>query len=268
METATRLRVMTWNVWWHFGAAWRDRQVAIRAILEEIRPDVVGLQEVWGQADGDANQAHELGTALDMESAFAAPSLPPPPAAAVGQEVGVGLLSRWPIERTEVHRLPSFHREEVVMLAAEIQHPFAPLHAIVTCTDYDEAAGTERLAQTAALVAQATDPARDGALPVLAMGDLNAPPETPEIRALARAMTDTWVAANGAEAAGVTLRSDNPFRPEGAWQLDHRIDYIFARPGTDAAPLVVEAARVVDEPREGIHPSDHAAVVIDLLVPA
>jgi endonuclease/exonuclease/phosphatase family metal-dependent hydrolase len=264
-DRGERVRVVTWNIWWSFGEQWRERHVAIRRTLEELAPDVVGLQEVWGTADSSVHQAQELADALGMHATFATPSLPAPPPDAAGQEVGVGVLSRWPIERTEMHRLPSSHRKEVVILAAEIRHPLGPLHTLVTCADYTEGAGAQRLAQTTALADLAHDPSRDGRLPVLAMGDLNASPETPEIRAIADRMTDTWVAANGEDAPGLTIRSDNPYRAEGGgWQIDRRIDYVFARPGADDTPLIVTSARAIDEPRDGIHPSDHACVVVDL----
>jgi endonuclease/exonuclease/phosphatase family metal-dependent hydrolase len=41
------MRVMTWNLWWRFGGNWREREVGIISRLEEVQPDVVGLQEVW-----------------------------------------------------------------------------------------------------------------------------------------------------------------------------------------------------------------------------
>jgi endonuclease/exonuclease/phosphatase family metal-dependent hydrolase len=55
------VRAMTWNIWWRFGRHWEERQAAILATLERVRPDVVALQEVWGS--DDTTQAHELGRA-------------------------------------------------------------------------------------------------------------------------------------------------------------------------------------------------------------
>jgi endonuclease/exonuclease/phosphatase family metal-dependent hydrolase len=49
-----RVRVVTWNLWWRLGD-WEARADAIAPTLEELRPDLVYLQEVW-QA-GDRNQA-------------------------------------------------------------------------------------------------------------------------------------------------------------------------------------------------------------------
>jgi endonuclease/exonuclease/phosphatase family metal-dependent hydrolase len=39
------LRLMTWNVWHHFGP-WQERQVAIEHVIKDENPDVLFLQEV------------------------------------------------------------------------------------------------------------------------------------------------------------------------------------------------------------------------------
>jgi endonuclease/exonuclease/phosphatase family metal-dependent hydrolase len=41
----TRVRVVTWNLWWRLGD-WEPRAEAIALTLEELRPDLVCLQEV------------------------------------------------------------------------------------------------------------------------------------------------------------------------------------------------------------------------------
>ncbi len=68
------VRAMTWNIWWRFGPRWRDRQPGIRTTLEQLRPDVVALQEVWA-GDG-TTQADELADSLGMHAVFASPSYP------------------------------------------------------------------------------------------------------------------------------------------------------------------------------------------------
>ena len=50
------MRVVTWNLWWRFGP-WAERQKAIVAVLRELRPDVVGLQEVWADRRSGENLA-------------------------------------------------------------------------------------------------------------------------------------------------------------------------------------------------------------------
>ena len=53
----TRLRVMSWNLWWQFGP-WGERLPAIAATLAAVDADVFALQEVWH--DGTRSQAAEL----------------------------------------------------------------------------------------------------------------------------------------------------------------------------------------------------------------
>jgi endonuclease/exonuclease/phosphatase family metal-dependent hydrolase len=265
------VRVLSWNLWWRFGDAWRERGRGILSTLEAVRPDVAGLQEVWGTAE--TTQADRLAERLGMHAAFGAPSLPPPPDPPerpdqAGVEVGVAVLSRWPIVEVRRHLLPSRHRPEIVALEAVADHPGGPLHVVASCIDWEREYAAQRLAQTRALAALLTDPARDGPLPVLLTADLNAPPGTPEIRALTDVLVDAWAAAGG-DGAGHTLSSANPLAPRGApWLLDQRIDYVLARAGTPARPVVVERAFVAAEPRAGGDPSDHYAVVADLRLEA
>ncbi len=106
----SRGRVVTWNVWWRFGPAWRDRQPALLLCLRDADSDVVALQECWGA--GTTSQAHEFARELGLHAAFVAPSLPPAPdppetADQVGVEVGIGLLSRWPILDVQAVPLPA-----------------------------------------------------------------------------------------------------------------------------------------------------------------
>jgi endonuclease/exonuclease/phosphatase family metal-dependent hydrolase len=262
------MRVMTWNLQWRERDDWRARQPGIGSALEAVRPDVAGLQEVWATAE--TNQAALLAERLGMHAAFGAPSLPPPPRPPerpdqAGVEVGVAVLSRWPILEVRRRRLASRHRDEIVALAVVVGHLRGPLHVVACCIDWELEYAAQRLAQTRALAALVTDPSRDGPLPVLLTADLNAPPTTPEVRALTDVMVDAWVAAGGASDGGHTLSSSNPLAPRAAWWLmDQRIDYVLARPGTPANLVVVQRAFVRAEPQDGLHPSDHYAVVADL----
>ncbi|HMG29668.1 MAG TPA: hypothetical protein VK585_06075 [Jiangellaceae bacterium] len=55
-----------------------------------------------------------------------------------------------------------------------------------------------------------------------------------------------------------------PVRTREAWQIDHRIDYVMARPGTPENSVAVEQAFLAGGQRYGLHPSDHYAVVADI----
>ena len=104
-------------------------------------------------------------------------------------------------------------------------HPAGPLHVLTSCIDWEPRHGSRRPDQPRTLAALLTDPARDGPLPVLLTGDLNAPPSSPEIRALTEVAVDAWA-------------------PGGRVQ--------------------VERCFLAGDPVGGVHPSDHWAVVADL----
>jgi endonuclease/exonuclease/phosphatase family metal-dependent hydrolase len=262
------VRIVSWNLWWRFGGNWRERQPRIIATLRELRADVVGLQEVW--VGGGTSQAEVLASEPGLHSAVATPSLPPPPRPVESPdqadvEVGVAVLSRWPVVEEREHRLPSVNRTPPpVALLATLGHPAGPLHVVVSCVEWEPAFVDDHLAQTRALAELVADPALDGPLPVLLVGDLNAPPDTPQIRTLTDVMVDTWVAGGG-DGDDITLSSANPYAQTNAWaQMDRRIDYVLARPGHREARVSVERAFIAGRPVDGPPPSDHYAVVADL----
>jgi endonuclease/exonuclease/phosphatase family metal-dependent hydrolase len=259
------MRVVTWNLWWRFGADWRARQPAILSTLEGLAPDVAGLQEVW--ADEGTTQADELGAALGLHAAFAAPSYPPAPSPPEGPDqdgvaLGVALLSRWPILRVRQEPLPAPEVPAPVALLATIDHPAGPLHAAVSCVDPGPDATARRAAQNKALAGLLSDQRLDGPLPVLLAADLNAPPGAPELHPFTSALLDTWP-GNGD--GGHTLSSGNPFAERDSWLIDQRIDYVLVRPGTPGQAVAVERTFLAGRrPVDGTHPSDHYAVVSDL----
>jgi endonuclease/exonuclease/phosphatase family metal-dependent hydrolase len=259
-------RVLTWNLWWRFGPDWRARQDAIRRTIAAADPDVLALQEVWG--DQASSQAHELAGRLGYVAVFAAPSLPPPPeppesADQEGISVGLGLLSRWPILNSRRVVLPSRHRDPApVALVAQLEHPAGPLHVVVACLEWEPDFDDDRHAQSQALADLATDPALDGPHPVVVAGDLNAAPDSTVLAPLRHVMTDAWEAGGGSPDA-VTLPSTHPCAPlEVSELIDRRIDHIFVR--DPRRQVTVTGAAVTGSAVDGVHPSDHLAVMCDL----
>jgi endonuclease/exonuclease/phosphatase family metal-dependent hydrolase len=262
------VRTMTWNIWWRFGPRWQERQPGIRATVEGLRPDVVALQEVWA-ADG-TNQAAELAEAVGLHAAFASPSYPPPGDAArpdwTGVDLGLAVLSRWPILQQETAVMPVRHRDwHPVALIVRIDHPDGPLPVVAACLEYGVAYTDDRIAQGTFVADLATDPRFDGPCPVLLMGDLNAAPGSPVLRRARDVLTDAWEAGHG-PADAVTLSSTHPSAPleAGPEMVDQRIDHIFFRPGREGQQVLVEGVRLAGDPVGGVHPSDHRAVVADL----
>ncbi|MBB5787810.1 endonuclease/exonuclease/phosphatase family protein [Jiangella mangrovi] len=260
---------MTWNVWWRFGERWRERQIGIAATLAAHQPDIVGLQESWSVRE--ASQAAVLAAPLGLHSVYGGPSLPDPIEAPGhdGVDLGLAILSRWPIRHAWTHRLPTSRAERPVALVAAVEHPDGVLHVVCACAEHHAHLADDHLAQTRELARLVTDlSARDGDLPVLLVGDLNAGPDTPEIATLTSgdALTDAWT-AGGADGDGVTLSAAHPDAPLGAVkQLNRRIDYVMFRPSIGGSVPKVTRTAVVDEPVNGLYPSDHFAVIVDLAV--
>ena len=261
-------RVLTWTMWWQFGP-WRERQAAILSVLREQQPDIICLQEVWGQ-EGGLDQADWLGEELNMYVART-----DGPWYEGGVSLGNAILSRWPIVQWQVHRLPDVtgapsYRRAVF---AQVETPHGRWWVVSTHLDYQFDASATRMAQCEALCALVDslreDP--DNENPIIMCGDFNAVPDSDEIRMLTGrrepaipglVFTDLWEVAG--EGSGFTWRRDNPYIDNSTWP-NRRLDYIFVswpRPRPLGNPENIWLAGV--EPTGGVMPSDHAAVVADI----
>jgi endonuclease/exonuclease/phosphatase family metal-dependent hydrolase len=260
----TRLRVASWNLWGRFGP-WEERQQPILRTLERIDADVVGLQEVW--AEPERNQAEVLATALGFHCAYASRlNLP-------DLHLGIAILSRWPIVRVEEQPLPALDEpdEMRLVLRADIDGPRGPLQVFTTHLNWRFDHSHVRQAQVRRIAEFITQsPGRT--YPPILCGDLNAPPDADEIRMLTGRTTlaapglvfhDAWEVA-GDGSPGFTWDNANPFVARDL-EPDRRIDYVLAGwPKAGGAGHVV-AARVAGTAMvDGVHPSDHAAIVADL----
>lgn len=266
----SRVRVVTWNLWWRLGD-WEGRLEAIATTLEELRPDLVCLQEVW--QEGEDNQAAILARRLEMTHAFA------PERTANGVDQGVALLSRWPLTAVAHRALagPPELTEPQVALRAVTRGPRGPLLLATTHLAPYPHRSAERERQVRSLVefvAEAHGPAIDLSGRSIVAGDFNAPPDSDEIRLLTGRRSpplpgwvflDAWEAA-GDDSPGWTMSRSNPnaaplLLPNLRW------DYVFVRwpsgrPGGVGHPVHAEVAGV--EARNGVVPSDHYAVLADL----
>lgn len=260
----TRLRVATWNVWWRFGP-WEERQPAIAETLRRIDADVIALQEVWDVDDG-RGQSEALADTLGYEHVFAAGF------DAGEASFGNAVLSRWPIAASDTRTLPTTPSTDEfrVALKVEVDGPRGPIELYTTHLNWRYDESHVRQAQVRAL-SEFVGESTGRAVPPIVCGDFNAEPDSDEIRMLTgRAavpvprlvFVDAWdVAGNG---AGFTWSNNNAFAARDL-EADRRIDYVFVgwRKARGAGHVVDARVAAIDR-IDGVHPSDHYAVVAEL----
>ncbi|MFC4031521.1 endonuclease/exonuclease/phosphatase family protein [Streptomyces polygonati] len=274
------MRVMTWNLWWRFGG-WRERREAIARTLEAERPDVLGLQEVWGSADGtgpDGNLAGWLAERLGMHWTWSRSPVQDRwhkrNGGDTSVDVGVAVLSRHPLLETAERRLPAgdFRDDGKTALYASIDAPGGPLPFFTTHLNSGLGESAVRCAQLREVAAFIGERAH-GAYPPVLTGDFNAEPDFDELRLIRGYQTapavrdlvllDAW-------------RFADPELPRGTWNMTPEeavtfgrgpscIDYILVGvPDASRRGMIRSARRAGHLPVDGVQPSDHAAVVAEL----
>lgn len=270
------MRVMTWNLWWRFGP-WQERAHAIEAVVRAEAPDVLFLQEVWSHDGGSS--AHRLAAALEASTGVEhhVALTDDPFADQRGERPGFhnAIVSRWPLSDVVSHPLPAGdgapgHRRALTARAAVGDRSWP-----VLCTHlayrFDESALREAQCREILRIVDELRGDPDTEPPVVVGGDFNAAPDSDEIRLLTgrRAapianlvLSDAWEHVGGGP--GTTWRDDNPYQSTTAWP-NRRLDYVFVswpRPKPLGNPSAAHLAGT--HAVGGVHPSDHAAVVVEL----
>src|SRR5262245_25097414 len=136
-------RAATLNIWSRFGP-WEERLRAIRAALEALAPDVIGLQEVLAYEGFE--QARLIAEGLGYEVAWGQSS------ENHGFPTGNAILSRFPIRRSETIPLPNGGTDEHrSILFTELETPFGKLPFFVTHLNWKLHHGHVRQLQVKAL---------------------------------------------------------------------------------------------------------------------
>jgi endonuclease/exonuclease/phosphatase family metal-dependent hydrolase len=261
------LRVVTLNIW-NLSGPWRDRRREIVTWLDRLAPDIVCLQEVVEHPDGRNQAAWLAETASGPWHAAMGPAW----VFDRGGWFGNAVLARESVDVVSVTPLAlAPHADD---------HQRSLLHARaggldVYCTHlnwrYEDGVIREQQVRTIVEVIEAeSDP--EARLPPILAGDMNAEPDSAEMRHLAGLASlagkstyfqDAWRVA-GAREPGWTWDNRNSFAI-----LDHepdrRIDYIYVgwrRPGGVGQ---VESARVVfDRALTGTFASDHFGLLAEV----
>ena len=248
---------MTLNLW---GInRWEDRRSAVVEWVNEVRPDLLALQEVV--RTGGLCQASWIAAHTQMTATFGAASITND-----GGEFGNAVLSRLPLIRSHRHRLTdaATGNEPRALISVEVEAfgrdlEFSSMHL---SWRFDEGWIRERQVHDIADIVRPHS--RD--LPPIVCGDFNATPESAEVQFMTELqLVDAFAAANPSRPGyawnpGYTWNNANPFAA-AEQEPDRRIDYIFA------GVRVLSADVVCDEPRGGAWPSDHFGVAAKLLLP-
>ncbi len=259
---ATRLRILSWNLWGRLGP-WEQRQPAIVHTIRALDPDIACLQEVWSAPDG--SMAEIAAAALGSHHVYACDDDGP-------VHSGNAIVSRWPILRTAWKPLPAAGEpdERRTVVFAEIDGPRGPIQVFCTHLNWRFDHSAVRVEQVRTL-GELIEECRPRDYPPILCGDMNAAPDSDEIRTLTGRTTvtapnlvfhDAWEVAG--EGAGMTWSNDNPY---AALDLEpaRRIDYVLAGwPKSGGRGHVVSAQIVGADPVDGVVPSDHYGVLAEL----
>jgi endonuclease/exonuclease/phosphatase family metal-dependent hydrolase len=271
------IRVVTLNVL-HGGpmSGWSGNDQHLEARLDlvsdallALAPDIVALQEAsWSRRRGEV--ASRLAGRLGMNHVYAPASMrlfdlawPNRLGAAfLNFSEGPAILSRFPIVRSEIHKLPGcgLRLEPRVLVFAELDTPGGRLPVFSTHTR-GNACHTQAVASLVL--------ARRGDFPGVLMGDFNAVESSAAIAALTgeAGFVDAFRTVHQ-DGSGATVWQPVTAPERRAFR---RVDYIFLVPGRTVPGTVVTSRVVVDVPGRlpdgsALWPSDHYGVLAELAV--
>lgn len=235
--------VATFNIWHDAGGRWPTRLQLLTAALRAADADAIALQEVLEDASrGLPNQADTIAQALGYpEVHFVAPDPEGAP-----KRYGNAILTRLPVievARRKLEPLSDFR----TAIRVRVRMDAGPVDIVATHLAWEPEAAAVRAQQLADLLAWLPG---DG-VPLIVMGDFNAPLDDPGLAAMG---PPRFLSALPRGAAATTL---NPARGHAPRVIDH----IFV----DASAFAVSDVRVIgDVPENGEYPSDHFGVAARL----
>ena len=235
LSIANHIKVLSYNIH-HANPPSKPDTIDLEAVARVIlqaSPDVVALQEidVHTGRSGPYNQAKELARRTGMHAFFAKTI------DYDGGSYGIAILSRYPLQNTQQHALPSnpdTGGEPRVLATADIQLPSQPIITIA-CTHLDAQKNPEnRLMQIQKINALVQEIKH----PLIIAGDFNAVADSEVIRLVDENFT------RSCDPCEPTIPADHPTKA---------IDFIAYRPKDS---FKVQKHQVLQEP----YASDHAPV--------
>jgi endonuclease/exonuclease/phosphatase family metal-dependent hydrolase len=252
------MRCMTYNIW-NYTRPWPTRRAMIAAIIERYRPDVVALQETrhdwrFERGKGQGEQIASL-TGYHATSVVAQVYVP-----VLRIDEGLTILSRDAPIRVMQKRLTMHSREredenQRVCLGVALHTGGTEFHVYNSHFSLSESARVTNAVEVSRFIAE-----ESGGIPSVLMGDLNAFPDTEPIRFL---LGEIEVAGGTGDFVDCwkSEHADDPGFTYASWEPDHTVDYVLGR----NLPGHIIAAEIVGrEGHDGVFPSDHAGIVVDL----
>jgi endonuclease/exonuclease/phosphatase family metal-dependent hydrolase len=218
------LKVLTYNIQQGYDAAGMKNYAGQLALIQQLKPDVIGLQESDTSriANGNSDVVRYFADHLGMYSYYGPKT--------VQGTFGVALLSRYPIKNPRTFYMVS-EGEQTATIVAEITAGGKTYHVMSTHLGNDGP-----LPQLLDVLSQV-----DRQSNTVLMGDFNFNPTTEQYRQITALLDDAWGRAG----------SPPPIGAE--WNADQRIDHLFISPNVD-----VVDAQYVRTPL-----SDHPALVVE-----
>ena len=228
------LTILEFNIEGHASLLKGKHIEDIAAVIRKYAPDIVAINEAhrgtWQARFGDHTEQLRLLTGMNVAFGQSYTFM--------GGHFGNALLTRGDIVSTDVHELPGTGEPRTV-LESVVRINGGIVQVYVTHTTAWGSMNREaRRIQLRCLLAHV----RTSSHPFILAGDLNAPPDAPEIA--------EFLANDGMRFAG------DPKTPTHR-VLEQRLDYVLTDPG-----WIVRSARVLDD-----GPSDHRPVFVELTHP-
>ena len=161
-DDVATVRLMTWNI---HGAVGRNPHFDLQKVVELIRrhaPDIVALQEIDSRRQFAAGE----NPFIILQDALGSHGVGAKTITTADGEYGQALISRWPMQATEVCDISYQEREPRRAIRSEIATPLGPLRVIATHLGLSLG---ERRSQARALL----DLIGDGDMTTVALGDFN-----------------------------------------------------------------------------------------------
>jgi len=252
------MKCMTFNIW-NYNRPWPARRSHIAELIQIHSPHAIALQETrhdfrHERGKGQGEQLAEL-TGYHATSRVAQVYIP-----ILRVDEGLTILTRQaPLrvmeKRLTMHPGERHDENQRLCLGVTIDYGGATVDIYDTHFSLSAAARVTNALEVARFVEE-----QSGDRPAVVMGDLNAEPDAPPIRFLLGeeeiagrrgSFVDLWMLAN----------PDDPGYTDESYSLRRRIDYVL---GTNLSHGVDRAVTIGGEPVNGVYPSDHLGIVVDV----